>query len=234
MPTEAGLDLHRQIDGYCERTTPEFWAEPINAITNAAFILAAVTALFAARRAGRLDGPVLWLVGLMAVIGTGSFLFHTFATVWAAIADTAPIMLFILSYFTIAMRVFGGFGWGRSLLLTLGFVGVLIGLSWILNMVLRDIIGGSVSYVPALLAIWAVGFWLRTRMHPAGNWLLTVGCIFAVSLTARAIDLPLCSDIAAGTHWAWHVLNGVVLGTLTMAVIRHGGRSTLDDARGAF
>lgn len=225
---------HRQIDGYCERTSPEFWAEPINAVTNGAFILAAIICLVAAIRRDRLDGPVIWLVGLLTVIGIGSFLFHTFATVWAAIADTAPIMLFILSYFTIAMRCFGGYGWGRSVLLTLGFIAVLVGLSWVLNMVLRDLIGGSVSYVPALLAIWAVGFWLKARSHSAGVWLLVTGAVFTVSLTARAIDYPLCQTLPMGTHWAWHVLNAVVLGTLTMAVILHGRNTVLDGKPGGL
>jgi hypothetical protein len=27
-----------------------------------------------------------------------------------------------------------------------------------------------------------------------------------------------------GTHWIWHLLNGVVLGSLTVALIRHGRR----------
>lgn len=228
------MNLTRQIDGYCERTSPEFWAEPLNAITNGAFLVAALVAYLAARRRNRLDGPVIWLVGLMVVIAIGSFLFHTFATVWAAIADTGPIMLFILSYFTVAMRCFGGYGWGRSVLLTLGFIAVLVGLSYVLNLLLRDLIGGSVSYVPALLSIWAVGLWLIARADPAGSWLLAAGVVFAVSLTARAIDYPLCADFPIGTHWVWHMLNAVVLGTLTMAVIRHGRQRNLDGVAGAF
>ena len=35
----------RQIDAYCERLGPEFWAEPVNAVTNAGFVLVGVTAL---------------------------------------------------------------------------------------------------------------------------------------------------------------------------------------------
>ena len=226
--------MNRQIDGYCERTSPEFWAEPLNAVTNLSFIAAALLALLLARRADRLDGPVIWLIALMAIIGTGSFLFHTFATVWAAIADTAPIMLFIVSFFTISMRCFAGFSWGRSLLLTVGFIAVLVGLSYVLNALLRDLIGGSVSYVPAFLALLAVGFWLERRSHPAGRWLIAVALIFAVSLTSRAIDLANCDIWPIGTHWLWHILNGVVLGALTIAVIRHGRIDRLEAGRDAF
>lgn len=219
--------MNRQLlSGYCERALdPGFWAEPWNALTNAAFLLASLACIVIARRSGRLDGPVIWLIALMAVIGTGSFLFHTFATVWAAIADSGPIMLFILSYFTIAMRCFVGVGWGKALLLTLGFLVALLAMSYPLNLLLRDVIGGSVSYVPAGIALFVVGAWLRSRDHAAGSWLMAGAGVFAVSLTCRALDAPageVCMHFPTGTHFLWHILNGVVLGVLTLAVIRHG------------
>ena len=216
------MDWSRQIDGYCERLGPEFWAEPWNAITNAAFIIAAVICLIMALRRGRLDGPVGWLTFLIAAIGIGSFLFHSYATVWAAIADVAPIGLFILSFFTISMRCFGGFGWGMSAALTVGFVVALVTLSWVVNLLLRDLLGGSVSYVPAFLALLAVGAWLIGRSHPAGWWLVGAGLVFAVSITFRTVDIPLCEQYTHGTHWMWHILNGVVLGSLVIGLIRHG------------
>ena len=46
------------IDIYCERVGPEFWSEPVNAVTNGAFIIAGIVALVLAMRARRLDGPV--------------------------------------------------------------------------------------------------------------------------------------------------------------------------------
>ncbi|CAN0216748.1 unnamed protein product, partial [Chrysoparadoxa australica] len=36
------MDWTRAVDGYCERMGPEFWSEPMNAVRNAAFGLAAV------------------------------------------------------------------------------------------------------------------------------------------------------------------------------------------------
>ena len=35
------MEWTRQIDGYCERVDPSYWAEPVNAVTNAAFLIAA-------------------------------------------------------------------------------------------------------------------------------------------------------------------------------------------------
>ena len=74
------------IDAYCERSDPSFWAEPVNAVTNLAFVLAG---LWAWRRTSGL-GRVLSVV-LMA-IGVGSFLFHTVAEAWSGLADVLPIV----------------------------------------------------------------------------------------------------------------------------------------------
>lgn len=77
------MDWHRIIDQYCERvgTNPDFWGEPVNAITNAAFLVAALWVYREALKRNRLD----LLSGLLCTnvffIGIGSFLFHTHATV---------------------------------------------------------------------------------------------------------------------------------------------------------
>ena len=288
--------MFRRIYGYCERgflpggDADLFWAEPFNAITNSAFIIAALFALALAAKMRRLDGPTAWLITITFCVGVGSFLFHTYAMVWAAIMDTTPILIFILSYFAIAMNRFGGFGWGMSIGLLVGFLATLLATSYFLRtgfeafappedgdysqklmlvggvallallawvFVTRQLLAsrwaiglawgiayyfavmllseamtalapefarGARSYMPALFALFGIGLWLRMRGHPAGLWLIAVAAIFAISLTARALDRPLCAHFLIGTHWLWHVLNGVVLGTLIVAVIRHGKR----------
>ena len=94
------MELMRQIDGYCERTDAAFWAEPINALSNLAFVIAAIWMWRASSglAAARLLSAILF------AIGVGSFLFHTFATVWAAIADVVPIVLFVLVYLYLVNR----------------------------------------------------------------------------------------------------------------------------------
>ena len=68
------------IDLYCERSSPEFWAEPINALTNASFLIAAGAIWFTSRRSDTIV-PAVWLfIALAAAIGIGSFVFHTVAT----------------------------------------------------------------------------------------------------------------------------------------------------------
>src|SRR3546814_10308990 len=93
--------MNRAIDIYCERLGPCLWAEPLNAFTNLAFIVAGIVLVAALRRAGpavRRDPAMLGLVLLLFVIGIGSGLFHTFAVAWAALPDVIPVALFILLY----------------------------------------------------------------------------------------------------------------------------------------
>ena len=35
------MEWFEAVDGYCERVDAAFWSEPINAVTNAAFLIAA-------------------------------------------------------------------------------------------------------------------------------------------------------------------------------------------------
>jgi hypothetical protein len=79
MPTET-----ETIDIYCERLDPSFWAEPINALTNLAFIAVG----FGVLRGSSQSGKTLGLLPLL--IGFGSPAFHTFATAWAA-TRTSPM-----------------------------------------------------------------------------------------------------------------------------------------------
>ena len=44
--------------------------------------------------------------------------------------------------------------------------------------------------------------------------------LFLVSLGLRSVDLTWCQSWVWGTHWAWHLLNGVVLGLVTLGLAR--------------
>ena len=67
------------VDGYCERIDGSFWSEPLNAITNIFFLVAAIWVL---RREG-LNSTARILAIILGMIGFASFLFHSFAQTWA-------------------------------------------------------------------------------------------------------------------------------------------------------
>ncbi|HYF55305.1 MAG TPA: ceramidase domain-containing protein, partial [Salinarimonas sp.] len=116
------MDWLQPIDLYCERLGAGFWAEPVNALSNAAFLVAAVAAFVSLRRTGGRDGPALALIGVVAVVGIGSFLFHTLANRWSLLADVLPITAFIYGYFLLAMRRFVGLSLVAALAVTGAFL----------------------------------------------------------------------------------------------------------------
>ena len=229
-------DWFEPIRAYCERNGPEFWAEPVNALTNGAFVLAG---LLAARRALRppSDGPCLALALLMGVVGIGSFLFHTLATRWSMLADVIPIALFIYGYFWLAMRRFLGLGVPAAAGALLAFLAFAFGLTPALDALagrsVADLSNGSVDYLPAVLALLGVAGALLLPQACAqaalrrgtGLRLLGVAGLFLLSLTARTLDRAACPGLPLGTHWAWHLLNAGVLYALVVIAARFRTRA---------
>ncbi|MFY0610618.1 MAG: ceramidase domain-containing protein [Hyphomicrobiaceae bacterium] len=222
---------NKQLFSYCERALdPAFWAEPINAWSNAAFWIAALAALLLWLRMPRRERQAfdLVLVALVFIIGVGSFLFHTFATRWAVLADVFPITVFMLVYLGCALKRFLGWNWlGTSIGVALFFAT----LQQAEKIRCGDgpCFNGSIGYVPAFIVLLLVGGALAIRKHPAARSLIAAGLIFAVSLSLRTVDRTVCDathvglfESPLGTHFLWHVLNGTLLYILVRAAILHG------------
>ncbi|MEM7777367.1 MAG: ceramidase domain-containing protein [Pseudomonadota bacterium] len=222
--------MYEQVFAYCERgLDTAFWAEPINAITNAAFLIAAVLALvqWMATPNGRTGVPELILVAVVAIIGIGSFLFHTFATVWASLADVIPIGIFMMAYMGYALRQYLNLPWWA---VAIGLVVFFVTLAQA-SMMRCDggpCLNGSVAYFPAFIAMALIGLVLAVKGHAAGGYLVSAAVVFAVSLTFRSLDQALCPYTRIngldpiGLHFLWHVLNATLLFLLLSAAIRHG------------
>ena len=211
-----------KVDAYCERTGPEFWSEPLNALSNIAFLVAAAAAWRLLRQAPRRDPAAAGLIALVALIGVGSFVFHTVATRWAAIADVAPIALFILLYLVAALRRVLGLGAAAAAAVAVTFqLGAMaVPTLWRSRLAgAPDPLNGSVGYLPALIALVTVGGLGTRRSHPGGPVLLAAAAIFAASLGLRSVDLVWCRVNPAGTHAGWHLLNAVVLYLCVRAAI---------------
>lgn len=210
------------VDIYCERLAPGLWDEPLNALSNAAFLIAAGLALSRNRAQPGADVPVLLLTALVAIIGLGSFTFHTFAQAWALLADVIPIGTFIFAYLGFALRRYFRSGWCGTLAGVAAFMAFMFGLDLIVP---AHALHGGVGYLPAVAALLGLGAALRALAHPAALALIGAGALLSVSLTLRTLDLPLCAVWPAGTHFAWHILNAAVLFVLLRAAARHGRRA---------
>ncbi len=170
----------------------------------------------------------------MILIGLGSLAFHLFATTSTELADVLPIALFMLVYLGFALNRFLGVPPGCTVLLVAGFIALMaanlqvkcwdggIGIPGPEVQGARPCLNGSLFYLPALGALIVVGLLLEEKRHRAAPYLLWAAAILAVSVTLRTLDMALCDRIvlhgrAVGTHFAWHVLNGLALFLLLRA-----------------
>lgn len=236
------MSLLDPIVNYCERTGPELLAEPLNALSNASFFIAAWLLWRVYKRTpppvgGRSGGgqhhlrqsrtaPItlpLWgreisiLILFVILVGTGSALFHTFANRLTMIGDVVPIAMFTFYYLWVALRRLMGFNRKITALCLLVFALVA---SQMKHIPAEYNFNGSVAYFPCLAALLLVGFYLHRKQHVASRFILQAALLFVISLTFRSIDYAVCAGLPIGTHFLWHVLNGAVLYLLTRAVMR--------------
>lgn len=203
------------VDGYCERLTPGYWAEPVNAVTNLAFVVAA--AVMWRRTAGLPLARAMVLV--LAAIGVGSYLFHTHANRVTGVMDVIPIVAFILLYVFAASRDFLRLAPWQAGLATVAFLPYAAATVPLWSMVPG--LGSSAGYapVPVLILFYA---WLLRRRAPATSQGLAAGAgLLVLSLVFRTLDEPLCAVWPMGTHFLWHLLNAVMLGWMINVYVRH-------------
>ena len=218
------MNWSESLQAYCERTDADFWSEPINALSNIAFVFSAFFASRLLKRTKCADDAVLLLIIILIFIGIGSFVFHTFATRWAEMLDILPIASFVMFYFIFGLKRFFDMQAKRIGLFFLIFASTLYFVSKE-----SHLINGSILYAPVLITLWlfVIGMIIKGAVvtddracHQISLVLLAAGaCTFTVSLLFRTLDQRLCDQIPVGTHFIWHLLNAFVLYLLTAALI---------------
>ena len=233
------MDLFTTIDIYCERTDASYWSEPINALTNLSFVLFALWAYGTYRtlsiREQRLgnDWMILIAIIMAGLIGIGSFLFHTHATVWASHTDVIPIWSFVAFYLFLAIYRIVGLPLWRALRVYAISLAVTAGVLWSVSTALlasdgadavSDGFNGSTQYLPGMIALYGFALVMFFRRHAARRWIFAAALTFSVSIYFRTIDLDVCTAFPLGTHFLWHSLNGLFIGFLLQALVRYGRR----------
>jgi hypothetical protein len=208
--------LFEPIDIYCERVGPGLWAEPVNAVTNLAFIAAAAL-VFA--RLGPAPAPLSRaLCAILAAIGLGSGLWHVFATPLTAMIDVAAIAVFVFTYVFAVNRHVLGWSRGRA------WAGLLALLPYLAlgGAAFGAVPGLSVSagYWPIALLIAGYGVALLRTRPGFARGLLIGAAILCISLTFRSVDMAVCAAFPLGTHFVWHILNGIMLGWMIAVYAR--------------
>jgi hypothetical protein len=216
------MNWSEPVDFYCERVSAGFWGEPVNALTNAVFLLAAAIALVRWWRAGARDWPTLALIIVLVAIGFGSFAFHALATRGAVYLDVIPIAIFIYGYLLLALRRFLALPWRATIEILVVFFAASRALPQLVD---PGALNGSLDYLPALAAMLILVWFVPSKVRPA---IRLAAILFVVSLAFRTMDQAVCAAFPLGTHFIWHLLNAAVLLVLLDAAISNGPGATTD------
>lgn len=197
--------MFETIDIYCERTSPAFWAEPVNSLTNACFLVAAWFVWRRAKKLGASSTGVWLLLGLMCAIGIGSFLWHTFAMAWARWTDVLPILLFQLLYAWLYFREIVKIRMPYPVAIVAGYT-----VAAFYARRFPQILNGSLTYAPALVFLLVLGIYHAAAYRRERYVVLGATGVFVAAITCRTIDNAICPHFPLGTHFIWHVCNALV------------------------
>ncbi len=201
-------DLFEPMRNYCERTGDLLWSEPLNAFSNIAFFIAAWM-LWKSYKANHIRSrPTAILIALIALVGLGSTLFHTFANGLTMLGDVIPIAIFTFYYLWNALRRLVGFSQKKTTACLFLFAAIASQTS---KAPPEFRFNGSIDYFPCLFALLLISLGLLKSGHPAAKRIFLAAALFITSLTFRSVDFALCAQFPIGTHFMWHMTNGLML-----------------------
>ena len=214
-------NMDQPVHMYCERANSSSWnAEPLNAVSNIAFFVAAWAAWRLQKRRPNtaLRGPIeaLWI--FIAIVGAGSLTFHTIATRWAEWADVIPILVFMIAYCWLILTVFFKWPVWLKTLTTFAFFAATFYLE---SDAFEKFLWGGAMYLPTLFFLVGAGIGIWRCDASAGKAFFAAAGLFVLSFIARTIDVPVCSHLSIGTHYFWHLFNAAVLFLLVRTIILH-------------
>lgn len=156
------------------------------------------------------------LIGLMVAIGIGSGVFHTYATRWAQILDILPILFFQLAFLWL---------YGRRIInlhtVTLAVMVVLYIIAAYFGRQFPHIFNGSLIYAPAFILLLLLGIYHYRHVESERNILLWATVVFLISLFFRSIDHTVCTYIPIGTHFFWHLFNGLLVYLIFRSLLKN-------------
>jgi hypothetical protein len=217
---------------------PGLWGEPFDAVSNVAFLVAAVALAVQVRRAGRRGSrglaAIAVLSGELAAIGVFSAGLHTFATSFAAELDNWSIIIFIHTYVVCFVHYLYGVRWRFAWLAAPVYAGASLGTVAVVaeHVGERATVGG---YLPAILLVIGMAGASLLSQDPgrrAVGWPMAGAALaILVAITARTVDhvkheeawaagSVTCDLIPSGTHFLWHLFAAAGLYLASVALVR--------------
>ena len=205
------------IGFYCGRFGPGVFGEPLNVLSNLAFISGSAFAWSVWRRDPSRSSWESLLFLFAACIGVGSIIFHAEPTPSSLLVDLVPIQVFGLA--------FGAYVLTRYLSLSaLSAVAILVAFAlvrqyWV-AVAPQGALGGGITHVPALVALAVVAFSLRRKRNSMSGYVAAALGAYVCALLVRSWDLYLCKAFPLGLHWLWHLLTALTATLLLVGVAK--------------
>jgi Ceramidase len=210
--------------GVCERHAEGMLSEPLNTLSNLAFLTVAV-AIYRYYKSNedialKRIYDVQVMTFLIFIIGINSIIFHTNPTPVTELMDTIPIVMFILIYFVSVIFRIGKCTRFQAAVCFTAFVGF----SHVLVHQFPRALNDSIGYLSSMIALIVIALYLHLRARPSSQYFMLAAIIGVVSLFCRAIDKEVCSVWPYGTHFLWHLCNATLLYILMKQIIRNVNR----------
>ena len=222
------MDWFSAVNSYCERTDASYWSEPLNALSNAGFLVAAALCWRITAR----DPGARLLVGdprgdrrrLVPVPYPRAGLGNDGRR--AADPGLHP-RLHLSRHRSLLRRAALGRARRRG-----GFVPASVAAGAAIGRAFGPL-NGSVGYMPVVIVIAVYALALARRAPATARGMAAGAALLTASLFFRTIDAGICAAWPAGTHFLWHILNGILLGWMIRLLNDHGQAKSFYFARSA-
>ncbi|MFZ5503498.1 MAG: hypothetical protein ACOY3V_08260 [Pseudomonadota bacterium] len=207
--------MEGRVGHYCGRFVDGIWGEPQNSFSNIIFVIGAYYAWCAWRKAESRDPVVQIAFVLGALIGIGSFVFHSYPNPVTLYVDLVLIQIFVLVYFGyVGSRYFCANK--TAIVLSIGTFFIIRQL-WIAYMP-KGLLGGGISHIPTLVLLIFCGIYFFSKLRRLSLFLFSASALYFTAVIIRSWDLYVCDSFPIGLHWTWHILTGLTVSVLLYAV----------------
>lgn len=188
---------------YCEPFFKLYFQEPLNTVSNTAFLIA-FFALYKItplknRSLKRLD---FFLVVLVGIAGIGSILYHGYRHPITLLLDVVPIIIiFILSFWRFLTFI------TRNKTVIYGalilFIVVELAVPFFAP---KGFLNGSTRYAVGLMTLLIISYFTYRKYGEKAKILVGATFVFGIAILFRSVDNVLCTVIPFGTHFLWHII----------------------------
>ena len=192
----------------CELFKSALQSQPINLITNLAFLISGWK-IYGLLKKHKIINKDLWLLFYgVILVGLGSSIRHYHSNILTLIIDGLPM----LGLICLTVYLFGKYLFKlnriQSQIAILGFALLMAFTILILNKNIRPAIVFSLISQFVCLPIILISY--KRKQEITGVLITAVGFLFLAAV-AFIIDLYFCPKLLFGTHFLWHIFNSLAL-----------------------